>query len=57
MWQCNKCGAWVYQGVSHFCNPSSTSYYCPPPEVLQPTLERIAKALETLVEQNKPLKG
>ena len=56
MWQCSICGQWVYQYGSHICNPpvqQPTYVLLPLPEKLQPTLERIAKALETLIEQNK----
>jgi hypothetical protein len=55
MYQCATCGQWITQGNVHFCNPAQYQpvYYYTVTEQLQPTLERIAKALEALVEQKK----
>lgn len=57
MYYCNNCRQWV-SGSWHYCwnfqpatmLPQPTYFY--PIESLQPTLERIARALETIVEQN-----
>jgi len=53
MYQCFNCGQWVSQGCSHYCNQLVGYQPMPLTESLQPVLERIAKALETLIEQNK----
>lgn len=58
MWQCQLCKQWIYPNTFHQCQQSTIPFYYYPaspyvPELLQPTLERIAKALEELAEQNK----
>jgi hypothetical protein len=63
-WQCQYCGQWVYGGYIHQCPtlplyPQQTQaqqcqiVYRYTIDTSQLTLERIAKALEALVEQNK----